>query len=128
MADFEDIREITVTMDGEEYVITTREPEEEDGERGFYYGEEALPVTTLRLALEALSSDRFTQEEPTGKLELGLTVILERETSPEVQIQLYRYDGNDCLAVVDGEPLSLVERSLVVDLMEEFNAAVHNGS
>lgn len=128
VADFEDIREITVTMDGEEYVITTREPEEEDGERGFYYGEEALPVTTLRLALEALSSDRFTQEEPTGKLELGLTVILERETSPEVQIQLYRYDGNDCLAVVDGEPLSLVERSLVVDLMEEFNAAVLNGS
>lgn len=55
-------------------------------------------------------------------------MILERETSPEVQIQLYRYDGNDCLAVVDGEPLSLVERSLVVDLMEEFNAAVLNGS
>ena len=36
----------------------------------------------------------------------------------------YRYDGNKCLAVVDGEPVSLVDRSHVVDLIEAVNAIV----
>ena len=42
------------------------------------------------------------------------------------QIEFYRYDGNDCLAVVDGEAVSLVERSYVVDLVEAVNAIVLN--
>lgn len=41
-------------------------------------------------------------------------------------MQFYRYDGASCLAVVDGEPVSLVARSAVVDLMEAVRAIVLN--
>ena len=41
-------------------------------------------------------------------------------------MQFYRYDGASCLAVVDGEPVSLVVRSAVVDLMEAVRAIVLN--
>lgn len=33
------------------------------------------------------------------------------ENDPEVFIVLYRYDGERCLAVVDGAPVAFVERS-----------------
>lgn len=43
-----------------------------------------------------------------------------------MEISLYRYDGSSCLAVVDGVPTALVERSQVVDLIEAVNAIVLN--
>ena len=48
------------------------------------------------------------------------------ENFPQVQIQLYRWDGTCCLAVVDGEPVSLVPRTQAVDLMEAVRAIVLN--
>lgn len=47
-----------------------------------------------------------------------MVVYLDNENFPKVEIELYRYDGDDCLAVVDGEPVSFVQRSNVVDLIE----------
>ena len=41
-----------------------------------------------------------------------------------MEIRLYRYDGSNCLAVVDGAPVSLVTRSLVVDLVEAVHGIV----
>ena len=73
-----------------------------------------------------LCADSFTEEEPTQKEEISMTVYLDNEYFPEVQIEFYRYDGNDCLAVVDGEAVSLVERSYVVDFVEAVNAIVLN--
>ena len=49
-----------------------------------------------------------------------------KKSLPQVQIQLYRYDGTCCLAVVDGDPVSLVLRSDAVDLMEAVRAIVLN--
>ena len=37
---------------------------------------------------------------------------------------LYRYDGIHCLAVVDGESVSLVDRTAVVDLLEAIHTIV----
>ena len=37
---------------------------------------------------------------------------------------MYRYDGEQCLAMVDGQSVSLVPRSDVVDLIEAVNALV----
>ena len=41
-------------------------------------------------------------------------------------MELYRWDGEHCLAVVDGEPVSLVARSGAVDLIEAVQAIVLN--
>ena len=53
-----------------------------------------------------------------------MTVYLDNENHPEVQIKLYRYDGSHCLAVVDGAPVSLVTRTSAVDLIEAVHAIV----
>ena len=55
---------------------------------------------------------------PGAVLSARMTLDLNDEDVPQVRIQLYRYDGASCLAVLDGEPAALVAREDVVDLME----------
>ncbi len=76
--------------------------------------------------MEALTADEFTNENPAQKEEISLTIHLDIEDAPEISIQLYRYDGSDCLAVMDGQPVSLVERDAVVALIEATHAIVLN--
>lgn len=51
-------------------------------------------------------------------------MYLENENYPQVKVELYRCDGTNCLAVVDGETLGLVSRSSVVDLIEAVNSII----
>lgn len=53
-----------------------------------------------------------------------MTVSLDNENYPEVAVVLYRYDGEYCLAEVDGEPVALIPRSQMVDLTEAVRAIV----
>ena len=87
---------------------------------------EPLDLEDLQDALEDLSANSFTQELPTGKEELRLVLTLDDANFPEVEIVLYRYDGALCLAQVDGETVSLVDRSAVMDLVEAVQAIVLN--
>ncbi len=122
-AEIEDVSRLEVSLEGRTYTFTT---EKKDGERVWSYGGQELEGSRLQSALKGLSADSFTDERPEGKQEIGLTVRLEREGEPTVQIGLYRYDGASCLAVVDGESVSLVDRSDVVALIEAVNAIVLN--
>ena len=128
-ADFETVTQIDITLEGENHAITsTLDEEDEDAERVWYYGEEELDIGDLQSALESLSADSFTDEAPSGKEEISLTVYLDNENFPQVKIQLYRYDGSLCLAVVDGETVSLVDRSDVMELVEAVQSIVLNKS
>ena len=128
-AEFEDIAQITVSLEGETYeVIAETDSEDEDSETVYTYAGEELDISALRSALNALEAESFTGESPTEKEEISLTLRLNLEGDPEVRIQLYRYDGSDCLAVVDGTPLALVPRSQVVDLIEAVNAFALSGN
>lgn len=133
-ADFEIVTGIDITIDETKYTLVSKA---EDEERTWYYpeipeetgdeeeaSENEIDLTDIENALEALVADSFTSEEPTGKEEIRLTIHLDHENFPKVEIVLYRYDGNYCLAAVDGESVSLIERSLVVDLIEAVNAIV----
>lgn len=100
--------------------------EETDDERTWYYQGEEIDITALKNAVTALEADSFTSETATGKEEIRFTVSLNNETYPQVEIVLYRYDGSYCLAEIDGEPVSLVVRSYVVDLIESVHAIVLN--
>ena len=122
-ADFADITQIDISLEGEDYTITC---EGKGDDRTYYYGEEELEIDDLKSALMALTADSFTEEEPKGKEEISLTVHLDNENYPEVTVKLCRYDGSYCLAVVDGEPVSLVKRDQVIDLVEAVNAIVLN--
>jgi hypothetical protein len=126
-AEIDDVAQIDITMDGEDYTFTSEIKENDDEtekEVTWYYGEEELDPDELISAMETLSAESFIQEESTGKEEISMTLHLRVDGNPTVQITLYRYDGSDCVAMVDGEPLALVARSQVVDLIEAVNAIV----
>lgn len=120
-ADFADVTGFDISLEGQVYTITSKGSGDD---KTFLYGDEELDISALESALIAVSADEFTAEEPTQKEELGMTVTLDNEAHPKVQIEFYRYDGEHCLAVVDGAPFALVTRSAVVDLIEAVNAIV----
>jgi hypothetical protein len=120
-ADFDSVIQIDVSLDGEEYTLVS---EDSDDGRIFTYEGEDIDISALESALEGLCADSFTDDEPTEKTEISLTLHLDLEDEPVINIDLYRNDGSTCLAVVDGTPVSLVERSAVVTLMEAINALV----
>lgn len=120
-ADFADVTGFDISLEGQVYTITSRGSGEG---KTFLFGDEELDISGLEAALTAVSADEFTDESPSQKEELGMTVTLDSEAHPKVQIEFYRYDGEHCLAVVDGTPFALVPRSAVVDLIEAVNAIV----
>ena len=121
--DFEDIRGVKISLEGAEYELIAKEKSKK---RIWYYQDDEIETDNFRNALNSLSASEFTEEEPTDKEEISLTLQIDSENQPETEIELYRYDGNMCIAVVDGEPVSLVNRSHVVDLIEAVNAIVLN--
>ena len=122
-AALEDISQVDMTLEGETYTLTAADSA--DGPAFAYQGE-TLESNDFQSALQALTAVSFTDEAPTGKEEIALTLHLEGEGSPTVQIALYRFDGENCLATLDGKPLCLVERSAAVALIEAVHAIVLN--
>lgn len=122
-ADFEDITGVRINLEGTAYELTVKE---EKKENIWYYQDKEIETDDFQSAINSLSASEFTEEEPEDKEEISLILQLDSENQPEVQIELYRYDGNNCLAVVDGEPTALISRSYVVDLIEAVNTIVLN--
>lgn len=120
-ADFSDMNRLDIQLEDSSYTITS----EQDGEdRVWYYQDEELDITELQDAIRGLRAGSFTDQAPDQKEEIGLTIYLDNEAFPKVHIQLYRYDGEDCIAVVDGKTEAFVARSRAVDLIEAVNSIV----
>lgn len=125
-ADFAAVSQLDITLEGVSYTLTA---EGKGDDRTWKYGEEEADTARLQSALEGLragGADSFTSEEPDGKREIALTVCLDDENQSRIRIELYRCDGSECLAVVDGEPFARVSRSDVVELVEAVHAIVLN--
>lgn len=121
-ASFEDIDRITISLEGNDYTFTSKG---RGNDKVWYHKEdERLDIDSFQSALSGLKAESFTSEEPTQKEEIGLTVYLNNAYHQEVSIRLYRYDGDNCLAVIDGTSSSLVPRSSVVNLIESVNKIV----
>ena len=123
-ADRYDITGLTVVLEGETYQLESRG---KDSDRKWTYAGEETDTAALLDALLALEAESFTEEAPAGKEEIRMTVFLDNENYPQVTVALYRYDGEYCLAEVDGEPVSLVPRSQAVDLTEAVHGIVLSG-
>ena len=96
----------------------------EEGIRTWYYEGREIDLSEVARALKNLSAERFADEAPEQKAEIGLAVYLENESFPEIALTLYRYDGADCLAQSDGRTIAHIPRSQVVELIETVNAIV----
>ena len=141
--DFDDVAQATILLDNQTYTLTAQTAEtdetaetgetadaaaesaeptaaagDEDAEITWTCNGEPVDVTGIRDKLAALTAEEFTSEAPADQLEISLTLDLNDADVPQVRIQLYRYDGASCLAVLDGEPTALVAREDVVNLME----------
>ena len=123
-AAFDDIYQIDVNLEGNTYSLYSETSTFDEESVTWTYLEEETDISNLRTALKSLRANSFTNETPTEKEEISLTVYLDNENFPMINIELYRYNGSECLAVLDGEPTSLVSRSLVVDLIEEVNSII----
>lgn len=127
-ADFDTIQQVNIALDGMDYVLTHKagaQSQDSAAENGtWYYQGTELDASDFPDALRALKADGFTDEEPSQKEEIQLTVHLNNKNVPTVKMDFYRYDGSHCLAVVDGRPVALVQRSLVVDLVEAVHKIV----
>lgn len=126
-ADFEDIYQLDISLEGNNYTVLA--DKEDENERIWTYQEEEIEITDIKTSLKNLSADNadsFVVEDSSGTEEISLTVYLDNETYPSVKIELYRYDGTNCLAKVDGKTFALIPRSDVVDLIEAVNSIVLN--
>ncbi len=119
--DYAEIDQIDVELEGQTYTITSKK---KGSDRTYSYGGEELSSDDLITALKALKSDQFTEEKPNQKEEIRLTVHLDRDEYPTIVLALYRYDGSTCLAEIDGEPVSLVDRSMAMNVVEAVYAIV----
>ena len=126
-ADFETVTRIDVALSGENYTFTYHPPEDKDAEGTWTYNGEEIDVYDLETALRVISAFRFTDETPAGQEEISLTVHLDNEDFPTVTLMLYRLDGTNCVAAVDGKTVALVSRSKTVDLIEAVNELTLGG-
>ncbi len=141
-ADFDSIYQFEFTIGDDTYTIYT--DTDDDGNTVYYYyydgevvNEEDLAedddianyrtevdASAIEDAFDEITAESFTDEEPDGSLEISFVVYLNNENYEKVEVELYRVDGTYCLAVVDGEPVSFVYRTSVVDLIEVINSIV----
>lgn len=128
-ADVADIAALEITLDGEQYALTSIAEDgtqelSDDGNPVFRFLDEEVDTASLKSALSGLTATSFTTGQPEGKEELSITATLALEGSPTVTMTLYRCDGESCLAVVDGSPLCLVSRQNAMKLTEAIYAIV----
>ena len=128
-ADFDAVTSMDVTLEGETYTFTCTPPEIDDGEDAegtWTYDGAEFDVYDLRTALRSLTAVSFTDEQPTGQEEISLTLHLDNENFPTFTLTLCRYDGEACVAAVDGAPIAFVSRSQAVELTEAARAVILN--
>ncbi|MCI8505524.1 MAG: DUF4340 domain-containing protein [Lachnospiraceae bacterium] len=122
-ADFSKVTQVDISLEGQTCTLTSKE----DGEETVWsYEGETIAIDDFRNALAYLKATEFTEDKIYDKEEISLTLYLNDDNFKMIHIGLYRQDGNDCLAVVDGEPTAFVARSEVVDLVEAVNAIILN--
>lgn len=123
-ASFDTVTSIDVELDGEEYTFSYELPEEEDAEGKWVYREEEFDIYNLRTALRSLSAVGFTEEQPEGQEEIKVTIHLDNAYFSTFVLSVYRYDGTNCIAEVDGVPTAFVSRSQTVNLIEAVNGLI----
>lgn len=125
-ADFADVTQMDVTLEGSTHILTldSEKSEEAEDDYDWYLSDTNVDVAAVQSALTALTVSEFTDTEITGQLELGLTLHLDSEHFPTAELRLYRHNGDLCLAQVDGVTLGYVSRSAAMDLVEAVQGIV----
>ena len=73
-ADFEDISGVRISLEGAEYELTVEKKKEGNI---WYYEDNEIETDDFRNAFNSLSASEFTEEEPTDKEEISLTLQID---------------------------------------------------
>lgn len=119
--EFRDVDQAEFKLEGETHLM---EVTGDYTEQTWYYNGEKVSASVLQAALSTLRVSSFTDEKPTQKEELSVTLTLDSVNCPSLNIALYRYDGSHCLAAVNGQTVGLVEREDVVNIIEKVNQII----
>ncbi len=113
-------------MDAQEYAETYGTEDEAEEAEGCVYliDEQEIDLDEVMDAVDELSIDSFTDEADVDTLEMSMTFTLSDEDYSSVEMDIYRYDSESCLVVVDGESVGYVSRSLMVELRECLTSIV----
>lgn len=137
--DMAEVTQMDITLEGETHTLVSRKTDKDEQVWQFQEEEtaetqqteaaeaqepETLDISALTSALTSLTATSFTTQSPEGKEEIRLTLHLDNESFPTLEIALYRVDGSSCLAVVDGQSVCLVSRSNAMALVEAVQALV----
>ena len=120
--EIENIKAIDIAMDGKEYHVDNKEGDDAK----FTYEGEVIENYDFEESLTLLNATSFTDETPTGEKELSLIVTVDTDKSPQITIDIYRYDGEKCIASIDNTPLAYINRDNVINLKEAVNSFVLN--
>lgn len=99
-----------VTKDDDEYIYT--------------YNENEVSLGNTINELKNTTIESFVDEEASKKKELTVIIYQDVEGYEEMTIDFYQYNGEGCLAYLNGECIGLVLRSDVVDVIEALNSIV----
>lgn len=147
--DMAEVKQMDITLEGETHTLVSRKTDKDEQVWHFQEEEaaetqqteaasdeteeteaaqaqepETLDISALTSALTSLTAASFTTQSPEGKEEIRLTLHLDNEFFPTLEIALYRVDGSSCLATVDGQSVSLVSRTNAMALVEAVQALV----
>ncbi|MCD8018630.1 MAG: DUF4340 domain-containing protein [Clostridiales bacterium] len=133
--DWDAVTSLSFTIDGETYDVSTmtwkeykktltdeekEELSDDEDEPDIVYliNDQRVDFDTVIDAIDALAIETFDEEENSDTLELSVTINVDNDDYPSITADIYQYDGDSCLVVVDGETIGLMSRSLMVDLRE----------
>ena len=122
--EFSSVTSIEISLDGQEYAFTRRAAEEKDAEETWLYDDREIEVYPLRTAVCSLGASEFTDDSPSGREEISVTLHLDNPDFPTFTLTLYRHSGSTCLASVNGTPAAYVQRTQAVDLIEAVNQII----
>lgn len=109
--DWDKVQSLAVTIDGESYEITRTADKDT-------IGDTEVTLDDLTDAIDALQVSEYLEAAPDKKQEIELEIRCDNDAYPQLRLTLYQYDGENCLAQLDGQTVGLVSRSLAVNLTE----------
>ena len=125
---FDNVKQLNIALEGNEYILESQVSEDDEEATVWSYDENEIDISGIQSAISNLTATDFTNEKVEDKEEISVILHLDNEYFPTVEIHLYRYDGDSCLAVVDGKSFALIDRSNVVNLIEAVHSIVLNKS
>ena len=119
--DWDLVERLEIEMNDQTYLI---EVSGKSSDLKYEYLDERIEFDGAVTQLNSLTISEFNNESSSKKIECSITIYQDKENHEEIVLDFYQVDGENCLIQFNGETLGYVNRSDVVDFMEEVNKII----